>query len=786
MKNKKMSKFGIGQSVRRYEDTRFLTGRGTYTDDMNIDGQAHVYFLRAQVAHGVIKSIDMDDAKEVPGVIAILTGHDTEADNLPPLESFTRVKNLAGQDNYVPVRHALNKDRVRFVGDLIAMVVAETALAARDAAEMIYVDIEDLPAAVNTAKALDDDAPVLWQDNGSNLSVKWENQAKADVEKIFATAPHVAEVNFINNRLIANPMEPRAALAEYDPETDVTTLHCPVQGVVRMANTIARRILDVPIEKIHVVAKDVGGAFGVRSKCYPENLLLVWATKKLRRPLKWLGDRNETMVSDNHGRDQVTYAKLALDDDGKVLAMWDESIANMGAYIFEMGPTVPTAVGQRSMGTAYAIPALYHAISCVFTNTTPVDSYRGAGRPESVYVMERLLEEAARVMDIDPVEIRRRNFIPADAFPYTNTQNIEIDTGEFETILDKTLERADWAGFGDRRKSSEDSGKLRGIGIGFSLETSGGFEKEYARVRIEADGTATIYVGTHNHGQGHQTVFPQIAHEMLGIDYHNISFIDASDNFVVPQGGGTAASRASMMGGGAIHGACGKAIEKGREIAAHLLQASVGEITFENGIFQAGGSSATITEVAQAAHDPARLPDGMEPGFDVKHLYERDPDNFNYPNGCHIAEVEIDPETGFVTVERYTAIDDNGVILNPMVVHGQLHGGIAQGLGQAFFEEVDYEEETGQLISASFMNYNVPRASQLPTIMDVGSHSVPCKTNPLGVKGCGESGACAAPPAAVNAVIDALKTFGVTHIEMPMTQDRVWETIQEAKASQNN
>ena len=779
-----MNNFGIGQAVQRAEDVRFLTGAGTFTDDMNIDGQAHVYFLRSATAHGIINSIDTADAQQVPGVIAIFTGEDTEADKLPPLQSFTRVKNLSGEDNYVPRRPALNRVRVRFVGDLVAMVIAETAIAARDAAELIYVHMEDLPSVVNTARALDDDAPVLWEDNASNLCVHWENRDKTAVEEIFTGAPHVAEVTFVNNRLIANPMEPRAALADYDPEMDVTTLHCPIQGVVRMASTLATRILDIPMEKMHVVAKDVGGGFGVRSKCYPENLLMVWAAKKLQRPLKWLGDRNDTMVSDNHGRDQVTVARLALDTDGKILAMWDDSIANMGAYTFEMGPTIPTLIGQRSMGTAYAVPALYHSIRCVFTNTTPVDSYRGAGRPESVYVMERLMEEAARITGLDPVEIRRRNFIPLDAFPYTNTQNIPIDSGEFETILDKALEKADWAGFGDRRRDSENRGKLRGIGIGFSLETSGGFEKEHGRVRIDADGTATVYVGTFSHGQSHETVFPQIAHELLGIDYKNIRFIDAADNFVVPAGAGTSASRSSMMGGGAIHGACMLAIDKGKAIAAHLLQADAAEVAFADGVFSAGGGSVTFAEVAEAAHDADRLPDGMQPGFDEKHMYERSSDNFNYPNGCHIAEVEVDPETGVVTVERYTGVDDNGVILNPMVVHGQLHGGIAMGLGQALFEQTDYEEGSGQLISASFMNYNVPRAWQLPT-MEVGSHSVPCKTNPLGVKGCGESGTCAAPPAAVNAVLNALKPLGVTHIDMPMTQDRVWRTIQEAKASQS-
>lgn len=766
-----MEKFGIGQPVRRREDARFLTGDGRFTDDLNLDGQAYAWFVRSPLAHACIADIDLSAAQSIPGVIAIFTGRDIAADPaIHPLPCLSAVSDRHGREMYKPARPALCTDRVRFVGDLVAMVVAQTQEAARDAAEAVAVEYEDLACVVEAAAA--PDAPPIWPDCPGNVCVHWENDDPAGVARVFETAAHVAEISLVNNRLIANPMEPRAALADFDPTTGISTLHCPSQGANRMHRVMTQHVLDLPPAKLRIQSGDVGGGFGVRSKSWPEQILLVWASRKLQWPLKWQGDRNDVMVSDNHARDHVTRARLAIDAEGHVLGLWIDTIANMGAYLMENGPIIPTAVGQRSTGTVYRIPALYHSIRCVFTNTTPVDSYRGAGRPETVYLMERLMDMAAHEAGLDPIEIRRRNMIPPSAMPYTNNQCVAIDSGEFETVMDKALDGADWDGFEARRTEAASRGRYRGIGVGCSLECSGGMPEEEGRVRLDNDGSATVFVGTFSQGQGHETMFPQVVAERLGIPYENIRWVGAGDTEAVPYGFGTSASRSALMGGMAVAGACDRVTEAARSIAGRLLQADPAGLVFEAGAFKAQDGGASISLAQIAASEGVTL--------DETFRYKRDPGVYNYPNGCHVAEVEIDPETGSVEILRFTAVDDNGVVLNPMIVHGQAHGAIVQGIGQALMEHAVYDRDTGQLYTASFLDYAMPRASDVPPL-DVSNHVVRCLTNELGVKGAGEGGCCAAPPAIAGAVANALGHLGIRHIDMPFTPERVWKAIRDNK-----
>ena len=764
-----MTKFGIGQPVRRREDTRFLTGDGRFTDDLNLDGQAYAWFVRSPVAHARIADIDLSAARSVPGVMAIFTGRDIAADPaIHPLPCLSNVADRQGREMFRPPRPALCLDRVRFVGDLVAVVVADTRQAAQDAAEAVAVDYEDLACVTDGAAAVAPGAPSVWPDCPGNVCVHWENGDPAGVAGIFEAAAHVAEISLVNNRLIANPIEPRAALADFDPESGISTLHCPSQGANRMHRVMTGRVLDLPPDKLRILSGDVGGGFGVRSKSWPEQILLVWASRKLRRTLKWTGERNDVMVSDNHARDHATRARLAIDADGHALALWIDTVANMGAYLMENGPIIPTAVGQRSTGTVYRIPALYHSIRCVFTNTTPIDSYRGAGRPETVYLMERLMDMAAREAGLDAIEIRRRNMIPPSAMPYVNTQGVAIDSGEFEAVLDKALAGADWHGFETRRAEAASRGRHRGIGVACSLECSGGMPEEEGRVRLDGGGNTTVFVGTFSQGQGHETVFPQIVAERLGIPYQNIRWVGAGDTSAVPAGFGTSASRSALMGGMAVAGACDRVIAAARPIAGRLLQCDPASLTFEAGAFVAQGGNASVGLAEIAAAEGVTLDESFH--------YARGPGIYNYPNGCHIAEIEIDPETGAVEILRFTAVDDNGVVLNPMIVHGQAHGAIVQGIGQALMEQAVYDDDTGQLFTASFLDYAMPRAGDIPPL-DVSNHVVPCRTNELGVKGAGEGGCCAAPPAIAGAVADALGHLGIRHIDMPFTPERVWNAI---------
>jgi aerobic carbon-monoxide dehydrogenase large subunit len=770
-----MDKFGIGQSVRRKEDVRLLTGTGLYTDDINRDNQAWMVVLRSPHAHAKILSINTQAAKAAPGVIEVLTGHDAKADGLGLFPVMVEVPGKDGKPLWCPDRHILQTEAVRFVGDPVAIVMAETRMQAQDAAEMIEVDYDILPSITDTATALDDGAPVIWPERGSNLCVHWSNGREAKAEAAFARAAKTVSVELVNNRLVGNPMEPRVALGEYDPAENHFTLHSPTQGVVRVRESLAKFIFKLPKENVRVISPDVGGGFGLRGKLFPESAMVLWAAKRIGRPVKWRADRTETFLCDPHGRDHVTHAEMAFDDSGKILGMKVETVAAMGAYLFDFGPRIPTVAGGRIQGTVYDMQDVSINVRCAFTNTAPTDAYRGAGRPETAYVIERLLDQGAKAFGITPAEIRNRNYVKPDQIPYINCAGNEIDSGRFEETQAQALELMDWQGFTARRAESQAQGKLRGRGIGYFIEASGGQPQEWARVRITPAGEAQVHVGTFSHGQGHETAFAQVLHARLGIPFEKVKLIQG-DSDLTPAGGGTGGSRSSQMGGVAVSRASELVLAKAKRLAAHLLEAAEGDIEHEGEIFRIAGTDRTMSWAQIAAAEG--IPDET-PGLDEELLYKRNTE-CNFPNGCHVAEVEIDPDTGMVAVVRYAAVDDVGVPLNPMLVHGQCHGGIVSGIGQALYEHARYDDESGQFLTATFQDYCMPRAADLPHL-EVGLNVVPCPSNDLGVKGAGEGGSCGAPPAVVSAVCDAL---GIAHIDMPVTPEKVWRALAMRQAAE--
>ena len=774
-----MDKFGIGQPVRRKEDVRLLTGRGTYTDDISRPGQAWMAVVRSPHAHARILSISTEEAKAAPGVLAVLTGHDADADGIGRFPVMVEVPGKDGSRLYAPPREMLQTRKVRFVGDPVAIVVAETRAQALDAAELVAVEYEILPAVTDTAAALAPDAPLVWEERGSNLCVLWDSGREREAEEAFAGAFRTVSVDLVNNRLVGNPMEPRVAIGEYDPVADRYTLYSPTQGVIRVRDGLAQHVLKVPKEKLRVVSPDVGGGFGLRGKLHPESGMVLWAARRVGRPVKWRSDRTETFLADPHGRDHVTHAEMAFDEKARVLGVKIRTIAAMGAYLQDFGPRIPTVAGGRINGTVYDIQALNVQVHCAFTNTQPTDAYRGAGRPETVYVLERLFDQGALAFGIGREEIRRRNYIRPEQIPYRNSAGNEIDSGRFAETQEMALKLADWAGFPARRAEAARRGRLRGIGLGYFIEASGGQPSEWARVRFEPDGTVALTVGTFSHGQGHETAYAQILHSKLGIPFDRVRFIQG-DTDQVMQGGGTGDSRSSQMGGVAVARASELVIAKGRRLAAHLLEAGVGDVEFEGGVFRIAGTDLAVgwDRVIELANDPAHLPEGETPGLDEQLLYTRNTE-CNFPNGCHVAEVEVDPETGQVEVVRYAAVDDVGNVINPLLVHGQSHGGIAAGIGQALLEHARHDPESGQLLTATFQDYAMPRASDLPSF-DLGFNVVPCPNNDLGVKGAGEGGACGAPPAIVSAICDAL---GVAHVDMPVTPEKVWRVLAAKRAA---
>lgn len=769
-------KFGVGQPVRRKEDQRLLTGGGRYTDDFNFEGQVHCAFLRSPYAHGRIKEIDTEAAKSAPGVIGVFTGEDMEREGVGRVESDMNLKELDGTPMFKTHRLALPTDKVRYAGEPVAVVVAETANQAKDAAELIMLDVEELPPVVTALQAAAEGAAAVHDEKPDNCALHWENDTPDAYQKVAEKAHKIVSIELVNNRVVPVPMEPKCCIAEMNPETGRMTIYAPFQGGRRVQGAISELLFGGDGDKVRQISDNTGGGFGTRSKVYPEIVAICFAAKQLGRTVKWLGDRSETFVSDLHGRDQVNKAELAFDENGKILGYRLETYVNIGAWVTENGARLAIDGGGRILGGCYDIPVLYYSCRNMLTNTVSTDTYRGAGRPEANYIVERLMEKAGEELGIDPKELRRRNFI--NTFPYTTQMGMKVDCGDFSACMDRAMEDADWTGFEKRREESKAKGKLRGIGLASFLEGAGGRPEEIMRVKIEEDGSVNVYCGTFSHGQGHATVYSQILSDKLGVPYDSVNLIQGDTDTSPPGASGTYGSRSSQMGGVAILRASDAIIEKGKKIAGHLLQTDAEEITFEDGVFSAKASSVTMAEVASAASDPARLPDGLEPGLDETYHYKREGgrDDQSYPNGCHICEVEVDPDTGGIELLAYTAVDDCGNVLNPLIVHGQVHGGVAQGIGQALTEHTVYDEETGQLLTGTFMDYGMPRAAHLSDV-EAEFNPIPSTNNELGVKGAGEAGCCGAPPAFVNAVLDALRPLGVKHLDMPLTPNNIWHAI---------
>jgi carbon-monoxide dehydrogenase large subunit len=781
----------IGQPVRRKEDYRFLTGSGQFTDDINPQHHTHGYFLRSPHAHARIRGIDVAKAKTAPGVVAIFTGEDLTGVNGLPCGWL--ITGTDGQPMKEPPHPILAQGKVRYVGDGVALIVAETSDQAKDAAEMIVVDYEVLPAVVDPTDALKKGAPGIHDGAPGNKCYTWALGDKVAADAAFAGAAHVTRLDIVNNRLIPNAIEPRAAVASYSRADDGYTLYVTSQNphVERLLMTAF--VLGLPETKVRVIAPDVGGGFGSKIYLYPEETALVWASKKVNRPIKWTAERSESFLSDAHGRDHVTHAELALDKDGKFLGMRVQTTAAMGAYLSTFASCIPTILYATLLAGQYTTPAIWCEVTAVFTNTAPVDAYRGAGRPEATYVVERLVHAAAAEMGIAQDELRRRNFIRT--FPYQTPVALLYDTGGYDACLDEAMKMADVKGFAGRKADAAKRGKLRGIGYASYIEACGIAPSNIAgalgaraglfetgQVRVNPTGGVTVFTGSHSHGQGHETTFSQVVASRLGIPIENVEIVHG-DTGRIPFGMGTYGSRSLSVGGTAIVKALDKVIAKGRKIAAHLLEAAEADVEFGDGKFTVAGTdrSKTFGEVALAAYVPHNYPlDKLEPGLEETAFY--DPTNFTFPAGTHICEVEVDPETGVVQVVNFSACDDFGNIINPMIVEGQVHGGVAQGIGQALLENCVYDRESGQLLTGSYMDYAMPRADDLPSFK-VSTKVTPCTHNPLGAKGCGEAGAIGAPAAMMNAVHDALSAAGVKYIDMPATPHRVWSALQSARPS---
>jgi len=772
-----MGQFGIGQPVRRKEDVRLLTGAGQYTDDIGVEGALYAAFVRSSHANAKILSIDISAAAEMPGVVRVFTGQDVAAAGLGPLLNDASYTDRSGRPMSKPERPIMPTDQTRFVGECLAMVVARSHYEAKEAAEAIFVDVDVLPAIASTARALDEDAPRVWPQYDSNLIVHWEYGERDNVDSKLASAAHRVSIDLVNNRLAVSPMEPRVVTAVYDKDADHLTVYAPSQGAKRMQGTLAEAILHIPADKVRVISKDTGGGFGIRSKMYPETGMVAFAARELGATVKWRGDRSETFLSDYHGRDQINHCEMGLDENGKIVGLKIETLLNVGAYLSENGVRLPMEGGGRIIPCVYHVDDFYFSVKPVFTNTICTDTYRGAGRPEANLIMERLMDAAADATGLSREEVRRRNFIRPEQMPYKTHLGFVIDSGDFEGTMQMALDAADWNGFEERRRAAQARGKLRGIGLATFVEGAGSRPMEGMRAVVDKDGEVTLYAGTYSHGQGHETVYAQLVNEFLGVDFDKVKLVNGDSKLAPTTSIGTFGSRSSMVGGMSIRMSCDAVIVKGKKIAAHLLQTQDDQVVFEEGLFKTQAASITFGEVAEAAHDPARLPEGMAPGLDEEVTYKGDSENF--PNGAHVVEVEIDPDTGEIEIVNYVAVDDCGVVLNPFIVHGQAQGGIAQGVGQALTESVVYDED-GQLLTASYMDYAMPRAHQMAHVEGL-FNEVPSKTNPLGVKGAGEAGATGAPPAMISAVADALSPYGIRHIDMPMTPERVWRAVEAAK-----
>ena len=780
----------IGESVRRKEDYRFLTGAGQYTDDVVLANQAHAVFVRSPHAHAHIQSIDTAAARQAPGVVGVFVGADVANDKIGGLPCGWLITDTSGQPMKEPPHPILAQGKVRYVGDHVAMVVAETLEQAQNAAELVQVEYEVLSAVVDVSAAKSATTPV-HAEAPDNHCYKWAIGDKAQVDQAFAKAAHVTKLDLVNNRLVPNAMEPRAANAAYNPHEDSYTLYVSNQNPHVERLLMCAFVLGIPEHKLRVVAPDVGGGFGSKIYLYAEDVCLTWASKKLNRNIKWVCDRSEAFLSDAHGRDHASHAELAMDKDGKFLALKVHTNANLGAYLSTFSTAVPTILYATLLAGQYTTPQVYVEVDAWFTNTAPVDAYRGAGRPEATYLLERIVSRAAWEMGLGQDEIRQRNFITT--FPYQTPVALQYDIGDYPACMNEAQKLADTAGFAKRKAESEAKGLLRGIGYSSYIEACGIAPSNIAgalgaraglfecgEVRVHPTGSVTVFTGSHSHGQGHETTFAQVVASRLGIAVESVDVVHG-DTGRVPFGMGTYGSRSISVGGAAIMRALDKIEAKAKKIAAHLMEASDADIEFANGEFSVKGTDKKIPfgQVALTAYVPHNYPlDKLEPGLNETAFY--DPTNFTFPAGTYIAEVEINPNTGETRVDRFTAVDDFGTIINPMIVEGQVHGGLVQGIGQALMENCVYDKETGQLLTGSFMDYAMPRADDFPHF-NIGHVCTPCTHNPLGTKGCGEAGAIGSPPAVMNAVLDALAPLGVKDLDMPASAHRVWQAIQAAK-----
>jgi aerobic carbon-monoxide dehydrogenase large subunit len=783
---------GIGAAVRRVEDARYLRGSARYVTDISLPGELHCVLVRSPHAHAAIRAIDVAPALASPGVVAAFTGADMAADKVGPMAAFWVIRSSDGRPMAEPPRFALARERVRHVGEPVAAVLAETLRQAIDAAESVAVDYAPLPAITDGRAALAADAPQLHTTAAGNVCFRWERGDAAAVRQAFAAAAHVTAIDLVNNRLVGAAIEPRAVVAAPDPATGRLTVYDTTQAPHHVRRFIADE-LGLAESSLRVIAPDVGGGFGYKGKHYPEETIVAWAARRLRRPVKWVATRAESFLADNQARDHVTRAELALDRDGRFLALRVATLANLGAYVSTFGAAIPSAIYSSLLAGPYRTPAIHVECTGVFTNTLPTDAYRGAGRPEACYVLERLADRAARELELDRAEIRRRNLVPAAAMPYKTPIGPTYDSGDFPRVLARALELADYRGFAARRRAVA-PGHLRGIGIACYVESSGVAPSrlagalgarvglfESAVIRVRPDGGVQAMLGTHSHGQGHETTFAQIIASRLGVPLAKVGIVEG-DTDQVPFGTGTFGSRSIAVGGSALDRAAMKIIAKGKAIAAHLLEAAAVDIDFAGGWFTVAGTDRRIdfATVARAAHVPHDYPlETVEPGLEESAFY--DPPNFAFSNGAHVTEVEVDCDTGGVRIVAYRAVDDMGTVINPMIVEGQIQGGVAQGVGQALLERCVYDPD-GQLLSGSFMDYALPRADEVPEVASEFDETQPCTHNPLGAKGCGEAGAIAAPAAVVNAVLDALAPLGVGDLAMPLTPERVWAAIRAAKA----
>ena len=768
-------RFAVGQPVSRKEDPMLLRGEGRYSDDLSLPGQAHAVVVRSRHAHGRLAALDLEAARAMPGVLGIFTAAELDAGGIGAMPAAAN-KNRDGSTAPKPHQRPFTNDVVRYVGDPVALVVAETAKEARDAAEAVLLDVDPLPAVTSGKDAVAPGAPLVHADVPGNVALDFHYGDTAAVTAAFAGAAHVTRLSLSNSRIVVAPMEPRSALAEWDAEAERWTLRVGCQGVFGFRATLAG-VMGIPKEKLRVLTGNVGGSFGMKASCYPEYPALLHAARALGRPVKWTDERSESFLSDSHGRAHDVEAELALDATGRFLAVRITVVGNLGAYLSNATVIPATSNTVKNVIGVYRTPLVEVSSRCVFTNTTPVGAYRGAGRPEGNYYMERLVDAAAREMGIDQVELRRRNHIQPDQMPYAAPSGMKYDSGDFPALLDDALAQADWDGFPARRTESARAGRLRGRGIGQYLEVTAPPQKEMGGIRFNDDGTVTIVTGTLDYGQGHATPFAQVLAANLGVPFEAIRLVQGDSDLLVA-GGGTGGSKSIMASGAAIVEASALVVERGRKIAAHVLEAAVPDVEFERGRFVIAGTDRGIgiMDLAAKLRDGMPLPADVPGTLDVTHVHDESPSAF--PNGCHVAEVEVDPDTGSVSVVRYVMVNDFGVLINPMLVEGQTHGGVVQGIGQALMERVSYDED-GQLQAGSFMDYALPHAADTPAFT-FGSHPVPARTNTLGAKGCGEAGCAGSLPAVMNALMDAMSQAGVQSVDMPATPERVWEALRAA------